>query len=582
MNDIGSITTIKINPYEIAKAEDLDIGFRSILHNFSLLLNVFTQADNDFIIGGDISVVPNQLKIKVSPYIAFCKKTSTLYCNSNETIVNLDVSNSIYDRIDVICVGGDGWTEFQTETRAKWNTLQNRDEVSPPITAEEMLFGTFKKRQKQNIEVFVVKGVDNDEMAKKVQDTVIKIAEIKVIASRTMLGTEDVHSITAVTDGEKNISWTQELNRTFYIAPMKEAIERYFKIHKKDGDLKNGVVKSHHLSLTGDDALTAMKIQLGGNILRKAGKEVDGEFQYSTPFANKDAKLQIQIFTHTSVKKTLDLAFDTMLFLWNVFVEQGYSVYYASKQHTDNEITETKEDFYKKLAIEHKERVEAVEKEKTERVEAVEKEKTERIEAVEKEKTERIEAVEKEKTERIEAVEKEKDERIRGDAENRKLAQEAYKFALPIGTFTEAYSDDGMDGFLKLDGESFEKDKYPLFYEYWKQHLSEFGTDYNGKPILPFVETKDYSRLGEIATFIGTEYHDEFLICDGSPFSPDVYKVFYEKYWKKYLSHLGTDYITGWPLRPCLKGVIAGTSIYIKVLPQFKNEFVKPFIKTGE
>lgn len=605
--EIKSLETIKINPYEIAKADDLDIGFRSILHNASLLLDTFTQSNHDFILGGDITIIQNKLALRIAPYVAFCKKTEKLYCNANETIINLEASNKIYDRIDVVCIGIQNnekdWIEFKNEKRAKWDTVHVRESNSHPITAEEMYFGDFNKRQKQNVSVIIIRGDDNDEIAKKVGYDVVKIAEIKVKASRNMLGVEDVCFVSALTEGDKNNEWTQEHRRTFYIAPIKDALSRYFKIHKRDGDLKDGVVKATHLNLSSGDALTAIKISLGEDIIRKAGEEINGQFIYATPFESNE-KLKVQIFSPTNIKKTLDIAFDLIVFLWNTFIKQGTRVYYAGKKHTDAEIKKTKEEFDSKLSIERTERQKADEKETKERIESITKEETERKEADNterleriagdaKEKEEREVAIAKERNERIEADRIEKEaresainneiaERIKGDEESRKLAQEAYKFSLPIGTFEESYSNDGMEGFLELNGESFDKEKYPLFYKYWTSHLSEFGTDYNDNPILPLAEKEDYSRLGELVTFIGKEYHDEFLICDGSPFSPNVYRVFYEQYWKKYLSYLGTEKLTGWPLRPTLNSIIAGSNIYIKVLPHIKNEWVTPFIKTGD
>lgn len=137
---------------------------------------------------------------------------------------------------------------------------------------------------------------------------------------------------------------------------------------------------------------------------------------------------------------------------------------------------------------------------------------------------------------------------------------------------------------MKADGSTFEPDKYPEFYEYWKENLAFFGTDETGKPYLPLIEKYDESSLGEIAFFIGSEYHHGFLEANGRPFSPYVYEEFYEKYWKKYYSGLGKDIETGWPLRPKIENTsgIAKTKVYIRVLPQEKNEFTYPFIKTGE
>ena len=533
--DVNSISTIKINPYEIGKADDINNGFTSILKNASLLINAFTQSTHDFIIGGDIEVLPNSLKIKIRPYMAFCKASGVVYCNMNDTVVDLSTSNPVYDRIDVICIGGEGWTGFKKETRAIWQIIPNLEESNNGMFAE------VAKRQKQKIDIIVIKGEDGDEQAKDTNLDVIKIAEIKIKASRESLGNEDVYFVSKMTDddNEKNNGWTNEKYRTFYISSINSFLTKYYKIHKEDGDLKNGVIKVHHLALNDGDALTAVKILLGNDIILKSDKSL---------FQGAD-KLYIQITSSNSIKEAFNIICDLFIRFWNTFIEQDFAVYEASKKHTDTEIANTKNEFNKKLDIE---------------------------------KTERIEADNKEKEERINDISEERKERIEGDEKNRELAEKAYKLSLPIGSCIKSYQNGSIENFLALNGESFDKEKYPVFYEYWKKYLSQFDEDDNGNPILPFIEIEDDSRLGELATFIGTEYHDEFLICDGTPFSPDIYHVFYHKYWKKYLSYLGTDDITGWPLRPKLKSLISGSNIYIKVLPQVKNEWLNSFIKTGE
>ena len=591
--NVNSISTIKINPYEIGKADDINNGFTSILKNASLLINAFTQSTRNFIIGGDVKVLPNSLKLKINPYIAFCKASGVVYCNMNDTIVDLATSNPVYDRIDVICIGGEGWTGFKKESRAMWRIVPNLEENS------NGLFEEVDKMQKQKIDIVVIKGEDGQEQAKDAKidgnSDIIKIAEIKIKASRESLGDEDVYFVSKLTDddNEKNEGWTHERHSTFYISSISKFLSKYYKIHKKNGDLKDGVIKAHHLALNGGDSLTAVKILLGNDIIFKSDK---------SPFQGTD-NLYIQITSSNNIKQVFDIVCNLFIRFWNTFIEQDFAVYEASKKHTDIEITNTKNEFNKKLDTEKTERIEADNKEKEERINAdtTEKseriesdnkekeertiadstEKSERIEADNKEKIERINADNKEKNERINDIAQERKERIEGDNKNRELAEEAYKLALPIGSCIESYQNN-IESFLVLNGESFDKKKYPIFYEYWKKYLSQFGEDDNGNPILPLVEIEDDSRLGELATFIGTEYHDEFLICDGSPFSPDIYHAFYDKYWKKYLSYLGTDDITGWPLRPKLKSLISGSNVYIKVLPQIKNEWLNPFIKTGE
>lgn len=612
MAGLKKITTVKTNPYEIAKAADIDYGFQSIVENTALIINLFTQAEHDFIIGG--AVIPGTgLSVVVKPFIAFCKATGKLYCSAEELIVELTIASAVHDRIDVLSITGDGWESYQEEKRAKWHVTENPPPSSGQ-TNDSMVFGTFDKRQSQKIETPVLQGTDNADSAPLTAVDHIKIAEITIKAGREKLDAADIRFVSAVEDGAQNKNWTQEKAKTFFIAPISDALRRFFKIHRADGTLKDGVVGKNNLALSQGDRLTAGDIALGSDIEERAARRnnTTNELIYITPIAGRE-RLDIKILQSTTIKDTFDIVFRTFVFVWKAFIKSDTEII----RRTDKGLSDLNTALTEKIEQEAKARIEGDEEERKAREKAVADEVKARQEAIEQEAKARIaadeeerkarekavadeakarqeadaaekqareQAIEKEREDRDAAIAQEAKERIEGDKRTEALAKEAISLSAPIGTAFELYDDKEHPTFLKADGSIFDPQKYPKFYDYWKNHLSFLGEDEYRRPYLPYIEQYDDSMIGQIAFFIGEEYHHEFLQANGLPFSPTVYQEFYEQYWKKYYAHLGTDPLTGWPIRPTISNTsgITGTFVYIRALPHENSAYTTPFIKTGE
>lgn len=595
------IVTLKTNPYEIAKAADIDYGFQSIAENAALIIQLATQAEHDFIIGG--TVIPgNGLSVIIKPFIAVCKATGKLYCSSEDITVELTIASAVHDRIDVLSITGEGWESFQEEKRAKWYVTGNPPGASGQNN-DSMVFGSFDKRQTPKIETSVLQGPDNAESAPLSAIEHIKIAEITIRAGREKLDAADIHFVSANEDGMQNKNWTQEKAKTFFIAPISEALRRFFKIHRPDGTLKDGVVGKNNLKLSHGDRLTAGDIALGTDIEERAAirNHETNKLEYIMPIVGRD-RLDIKILQSTTIKNTFDIVFRTFVFVWKAFIKSDIEIL----RRTDKGLTDLNNALTEKIDKETKERKEADAAEKQAREQAIEKEREDRDAAIaqetkarkeadvqeaearkaadETEKKEREKAIAEEARERQEAIAQEAKERIEGDKRTEALAKEAISLSAPIGTAFELYDDKEHQTFLKADGSIFDPQKYPKFYDYWKNHLSFLGEDEYRRPYLPYIEQYDDSMIGQIAFFIGEEYHHEFLQANGLPFSPTVYQEFYEQYWKKYYAHLGTDPLTGWPIRPTISNTsgITGTFVYIRALPHENSAYTTPFIKTGE
>ena len=216
-----NISTVKVNPYEIAKAPDMDFGFKNILANASILADRFfgyhsplpfthsTLGDilqdrdrKDFIIGGGLIPDGNQM-LRPLPIVAFSNYGGLFISNG------LDVENRPYQiplgvdfenegwRIESIYIGNafddekiqgeqpsqkkdPNWDEYASEWRASYR-IGN--------TSEDTVFSEFKKRQMQAVRFYVYPGdiEDNkkdataaDTSALEVFKNRVKIAEVLV------------------------------------------------------------------------------------------------------------------------------------------------------------------------------------------------------------------------------------------------------------------------------------------------------------------------------------------------------------------------------------------------------------------
>ncbi|NVP22657.1 hypothetical protein [Treponema phagedenis] len=191
-------TTVKVNPYEIAKASDMEFGFRSILDNFSVLLNAIGathtplvdeagfnnsnelkyvgKKEKDFIIGGGLVDAGNK-QLRLLPILAFNNKIGLLISDGldkDNKPIEIEIGSGsgsfilthkedyLY-RIESVYIGNANtgeetsgttanikksdpiWDEFQTEWRGSYRVGEN----------DTMQVSTFNKRQSQAVRLFV-------------------------------------------------------------------------------------------------------------------------------------------------------------------------------------------------------------------------------------------------------------------------------------------------------------------------------------------------------------------------------------------------------------------------------------------
>lgn len=219
-----NISTVKVNPYEIAKAPDMDFGFKNILANASILADRFfgyhsplpfthsTQGEilqdrdrKDFIIGGGLIPDGNQM-LRPLPIVAFSNYGGLFVSNG------LDVENRPYQiplgvdfenegwRIESIYIGNafddekiqgeqpsqkkdPNWDEYASEWRASYKVGN---------TTEDTVFAEFKKRQMQAVRFYVYPGaIEDDKNYARAADT----SSLEVFKTRVKIAEVLVHCV---------------------------------------------------------------------------------------------------------------------------------------------------------------------------------------------------------------------------------------------------------------------------------------------------------------------------------------------------------------------------------------------------
>lgn len=271
---MDNISTVKVNAYEIAKAPDIDFGYKSILDHFSILVDrlfnyhspeitnkLFFNSDGigkdrkDFVIGGGL-VAAGDAMLRPLPMVAFSNAGGVFITNG------LDVDNRPHQiplgedftvegyRIESIYIGNAekdesiyGSTPGENAKRdPNWDTYESEWRAAYQVgkSGIDTPFREFKKRQMQAVRFYVNPGVvelekknaiaaatptNNDVFSRRV-----KIAEVLVhcvldsgnVPHIQPIQPDDVRFVTAVQYWEDNeeqdpqqidSKWTQYVSK---------------------------------------------------------------------------------------------------------------------------------------------------------------------------------------------------------------------------------------------------------------------------------------------------------------------------------------------------------------------------------
>jgi len=197
------ISTARVEPHEIAKSEDFEFGFQSLIRNVAVLDRVLTAAGGDYIYGGEVSAVPGTMNLTVGALWANGGGADLPSYLSAESGTLTAVTPTDFSRRDTVQVRGT-LESFDSRQRAFFDPELNR-----------AVFKQVDTKNRLTAEIVLKKGTEGSSRAPDTDSGYVKIAEIHVDPETFALTPDCVKNVTAVNRGEENAGWTNEKAGTF-------------------------------------------------------------------------------------------------------------------------------------------------------------------------------------------------------------------------------------------------------------------------------------------------------------------------------------------------------------------------------
>ena len=197
------ISTARVEPHQIAKSEDFEFGFQSLIRNAAVLDRKITAADTDYIVGGEVRAVPGTMTFTVDDFWANGRDAVLpAYRRAVSQPVTVSAPQN-FPRRDIVQVRGI-LESFDNRRRAFFD---------PELEAVKYLSVDTKNRL--SAEIAIKSGTEGASHAPEADTGYIKIAEIHIDPETFSLAQDNVLGVTAVYEGEENDGWTAEKSRTF-------------------------------------------------------------------------------------------------------------------------------------------------------------------------------------------------------------------------------------------------------------------------------------------------------------------------------------------------------------------------------
>lgn len=253
---MAKLTSSKVQPNEVVKANDITFGFDSQIDNVASLMKGLLDANNNFVINGVVTPGSSGMTVDIGAILGVNKDTGTMFLNTDKT-ENVSLSNGGDDtRIDIIEVRGN-FLDTTQEQRAfidfdtKEKTLQN-----------------VYTRKELNFEVKVIEGTEGNPIAPSVEEGWVKIAEIVVSAGATSTDASEctIYNISALTIGETNTGWTADSTSVYNIGYISGINGRFLAQHDGSGKHRANTIGANNIILSGANSLTGSGISTGAAI----------------------------------------------------------------------------------------------------------------------------------------------------------------------------------------------------------------------------------------------------------------------------------------------------------------------------
>ena len=184
------IATLHVEEHEIAKADDFEFGFLSVIKNTALLDRMLVSAETDYVVGGMVNAVPGTMEVTVEALWANGKTLENPVFR-DEVSLPVTITRPLeFPRMDII----------QVRSVLEQYDYQRRAFHNPEL--EHGQFFMMNTKTRLALEIAVKQGVEGDEHAPAADAGYVKLAEVLTDPEMTGLMPEHIRNITAIHQGE--------------------------------------------------------------------------------------------------------------------------------------------------------------------------------------------------------------------------------------------------------------------------------------------------------------------------------------------------------------------------------------------
>jgi hypothetical protein len=233
------IQTAKVFANEIAKTEDFEYGFESLITNSKIVDSAINRCAHDYACGGALYIGGDNMSVGLRKLWANSVDPNVplpVY-SENDTDPIAVVPPASGTRIDIIEAQG-LMAERDTQQRAFVNAA-----TDPP----SYQYQNTNTKQFLDLRVQFKAGAIGTGVAPAADSGWIKLGEIEVTAGMSALAADNLRGVSAEFDGDANAAWTAESDRTFYLGSLNELVVSYLTEHCRNGQHKDAVIRQNNI-----------------------------------------------------------------------------------------------------------------------------------------------------------------------------------------------------------------------------------------------------------------------------------------------------------------------------------------------
>ncbi|GMO63735.1 MAG: hypothetical protein Ta2A_11070 [Treponemataceae bacterium] len=232
------IQTAKVYENEIAKAEDFDFGFNSLITNSKIADSAINRCEHDYICGGALYIGDDGMSVGVRK----------IWGNSVDGNILLPL-HSAGDIPAVMVIPPASGTRIDIiEAQGVMKDIDEQQRAFKSSSGSDALvYQTVATKSFLAINIQIKTGELGTGVAPLTDTGYIKLGEIEVNGGTEALVPENLRGVTAEHDGDVNTLWTAEQDKTFYLGSLEEIVQSYLAEHWRNGKHKDAVIKQNNI-----------------------------------------------------------------------------------------------------------------------------------------------------------------------------------------------------------------------------------------------------------------------------------------------------------------------------------------------